>query len=286
MSKTRAWCFTINNYTEADLYAVQTCECAYICYEPEVGEQGTPHIQGYVYFTNPRTMKGVERVLGGRASLRIAKGTAAQNRTYCSKDGKLSERGEMPEQGKRTDIDDMKELIQNGEPLDKVIWSCTSYQSAKFAMTLAANMKPPKRDGIVVRWYWGPAGTGKTRAAEEEAGDDAFKPVSIKWWDGYRGEKKVIIDDFRICQHGYSDIFALLLKILDRYSLRVEVKGGTLPLAATEFWITSCREPDFYVPAGEDKKQIIRRINVLKHFSGTEVAGVIVDPATPEGDRA
>lgn len=46
---------------------------------------------------------------------------------------------------------------------------------------------------------WGETGLGKTRNAIERLGgnlnDIYFKDSSNKWWSGYKGEKKVLIDE-------------------------------------------------------------------------------------------
>lgn len=46
--------------------------------------------------------------------------------------------------------------------------------------------------------FVGPTGTGKSRRAWAEAGMDAYiKNPNTKWWDGYKGQDHVIIDEFR-----------------------------------------------------------------------------------------
>lgn len=65
-----------------------------------------------------------------------------------------------------------------------------------------------------------------------------IKNPRTKWWDGYQGEANVIIDEFR----GSIDV-SYLLRWLDRYPCSVEKKGGSLPLRATNFWITSNLDP-------------------------------------------
>ena len=102
----RAFCFTINNWTEDDISFLDELSCRYLCYGKEVGESGTPHLQGYVYFDNRRSVKGIVKVLRGHVE--VAKGNAEQNAAYCSKDGDFFERGDRPCQGKRTDIDAVK----------------------------------------------------------------------------------------------------------------------------------------------------------------------------------
>ncbi|KAF0989939.1 hypothetical protein HZS_4358 [Henneguya salminicola] len=60
------------------------------------------------------------------------------------------------------------------------------------------------------------------------------KLTTIKWWDGYRGQKNVIIDDL------HDHIPATYLKRwFDLYPSLFEVKGCTGPVEFTKIVITS-----------------------------------------------
>jgi len=60
-----------------------------------------------------------------------------------------------------------------------------------------------------------------------------IKPQS-KWWDGYKGQKTVILDDLD------SDCLAHYLKIWgDKWSATGEYKGGTVALNYERFIVTS-----------------------------------------------
>lgn len=112
--------------------------------------------------------------------------------------------------------------------------------------------------------YWGGTGTGKSRRAWSEAGVDAYcKDPRTKFWCGYEGDQNVVIDEFR----GGIDV-SHLLRWLDRYPVRVEVKGGSRPLKATKFWITSNISPDEWYPEldQETKDALRRRLKVI-HFN-------------------
>lgn len=111
--------------------------------------------------------------------------------------------------------------------------------------------------------YYGATGTGKSRKAHEEAGVGAYvKDPRSKFWCGYRGESHVIIDEFR----GGIDV-SHMLRWLDRYPVRVEIKGSSVPLKADKIWITSNLHPDDWWPdLDEETKRAIRRRVQITHF--------------------
>nr|WPR18742.1 MAG: replication polyprotein [Chemarfal virus 96] len=95
LTRSRGWCLTVNNYTEEewyDLKLVGTQQTQKFCLGKETGAQGTPHIQGYLYFANARTFEQV-KLMCGRAHWEKAKGNPSQNRDYCSKEGDYVEGG-------------------------------------------------------------------------------------------------------------------------------------------------------------------------------------------------
>lgn len=114
-----------------------------------------------------------------------------------------------------------------------------------------------------VKVYWGRTGAGKSRRAWEEATFDAYpKDPRSKFWDGYRGQERVVIDEFR----GGIDI-SHMLRWLDRYPVVVEVKGSSVVLKATSIWITSNIHPNDWYPTldQETKNALLRRLQIT-HF--------------------
>lgn len=108
---------------------------------------------------------------------------------------------------------------------------------------------------------WGPTGVGKSKYAWEQAGQDAYpKDPRTKFWCGYRGEEYVVIDEFR----GGIDI-SHLLRWLDRYPVRVEIKGASVPLCARVFYITSNIVPSSWYPDcdGATCDALERRLNII-----------------------
>jgi len=111
--------------------------------------------------------------------------------------------------------------------------------------------------------FWGATGTGKSRRAWAEAGLQAYpKDPRSKFWDGYRGQESVIIDEFR----GGIDI-SHLLRWLDRYPVIVEIKGSSTTLAAKTIWITSNKDPrEWYPDLDEETKQALLRRMTIVYF--------------------
>lgn len=86
--QSQRFCFTINNYSDSEIQLCRTAVnnwCSYICFGLEVGESGTPHIQGYLELPTKKRASTVNRLLGNRAHLEIAKGSLEENQKYTSK---------------------------------------------------------------------------------------------------------------------------------------------------------------------------------------------------------
>jgi len=110
--------------------------------------------------------------------------------------------------------------------------------------------------------FWGTTGTGKSRRAWDEAGMESYcKDPRTKFWCGYSSEKHVVIDEFR----GGIDI-SHLLRWLDRYPVRVEIKGSSRPLCATTIWITSNLDPRCWYPDVDEEtlNALLRRLTITR----------------------
>ena len=95
MSYAKRWCYTINNYT--DEYPLDDI-CDYHVYGREIGESGTPHLQGFIIFTQRKRLTQLHRLLPG-GHYEVTKGSNLQAADYCKKGGDFVEIGEMPIDG-------------------------------------------------------------------------------------------------------------------------------------------------------------------------------------------
>lgn len=127
-----------------------------------------------------------------------------------------------------TPIDQLvEEGTVNPHTMRNIIWAQQWWKLHKEAKD-AENVR-----GI---WLYGPSGCGKSTAAREygKLHGGFFLKDQNKWWDGYDGEKVVILDDLdtgALCHH---------LKIwADKFAFKGEVKGATIWCDYDKFIVTS-----------------------------------------------
>lgn len=81
------WCFTLNNYTveEENYLRDEGANVEYLIFGKEIGDNGTPHLQGYVVFINRKRMTAVKKWLK-RAHWEIKRGSPLEASNYCRKE--------------------------------------------------------------------------------------------------------------------------------------------------------------------------------------------------------
>lgn len=241
MSRSRGWCLTLNNYSEDEYLSLLSSVCSYVILGRERGQEGTPHIQGYMYFATLKSLAQV-RLLSDRAHWEIAKGTPDENYVYCSKQHAFEERGSIPISS--------KEKGKRGGDKSKAIWAenWALAKSGDFEKLNPAQIRtweyiyakysaaPSDRSELTNIWIHGPSGCGKSRFVRENYPSFYSKPMS-KWWDGYSNEDVVVLDDFAP-EHG--KFLGYFLKIwADHYVFNAEVKGGMLRIRPKIVIVTS-----------------------------------------------
>jgi len=197
-----------------------------------------------------------------RAHLESAKGTPLQASQYCKKDGDFIEIGELPVQGKRSDIDTVRDLVKDGKGMREIVDVATSYQSIKCA-EVVLKYKEKKRDfKPEIFWIWGKSGTGKTRWAYDHYDfEDIHKqPASEpKWFEAYDAHPVVILDEVD-CNVSYP----LLKELTDRYPMKVHNKGGMRSFLARTIVITSLSHPSIlFYDYPENGYEMLRRIDKI-----------------------
>lgn len=252
------WCFTVNNPTQP--YPILNDTIKYLVYQLERGEQGTPHLQGYLQTYSRTSRRKLLNFLPQGTHLEPRRGTHQQAKEYCTKtESRVSgpwEYGiETTKRGQRTDLEQIKLSIQEGADETSIAeeyftqW-CTHHKAFKRYRTLLQ----PKRSTETNLWiFTGNTGTGKSQAAHNIDNNAYWKPEG-KWWDFYNNERTVILDDFS------GDIsYEYLLRLTDRYPLYVEHKGGFSQFTSTTIIITSNTTYTEWYP-NRNYTPLIRRI--------------------------
>jgi hypothetical protein len=272
----RHFVFTWNNYGADCKEKLIDLRPKYFCYQREIGERGTKHLQGVICFENARAFTAVARSIRGW-HIEVMRGTLDQAIAYSTKEetrdpnfGEPETFGTRPRNvgrsGGRSDIDAVAQSIAEGGTVDEIS-SAFGGEFIKYhrGIERLIGLRFPSRDfKTEIRWYFGATGTGKTRAACDEAVNPYWKNPAHRWWDGYEGQQDVIIDDIR-CDFAK---FSEWLRLFDRYPVQVEVKGGTRNFISKRIFITAPVRPEemWQSRTAEDLNQLMRRIEVIKHF--------------------
>lgn len=277
MARPRSVCFTLNNPSENEILRLQEnvrTNSKYCIFQPEQGANGTRHLQGYISNDKPTTFRKWKEIIGTRAHIEAARGTAEENKAYCTKEdtraGEPWEHGSVPSPGRRSDLDGIIAAARDVSlPMADVLEANPeAYMRYYKGLQSIRSISFGRRDfKTVIFWYWGPTGTGKSRRAHEEAPDAYWKQGGTKWWCGYDGHADVIIDDYRrdLCS------FNELLRLFDRYPLQVETKGGNISFIAKRIFVTTPKLPHQTWEGRTDEEidQLIRRIENVIEFNSS-----------------
>jgi len=265
------WCFTINNYTDNDINLLKEIDCKYIICGAEIcPTTGTPHIQGYVNFPTDKSMKQLSKMIP-RGRLEKCIGNAQHNITYCSKENNiLYTKGKAPAQGKRKDLEEVKDDIMEGrvrsddiainQPMVYHQYGRTILKIEDIAMR--RKFRTEMTEGI---WIYGPKGVGKSHEAFKD-----FNPATHYLWnydkgwqDGYCQQDTVIINEFR-GQIPYSE----LLELIDKWPKTVSRRNREpMPFTSKKVIITSALPPcEVYHNLNEKDslEQLYDRIQVIE----------------------
>lgn len=277
MSRSLYWCFTINNYNEEEVQTLQALgdaaqDISYLVFGREVGANGTRHLQGYVEFPRRLRIAQVKRLIGERAHLETRRGNSNQAADYCKKDGEFTEYGQLSvsRQGARVDLEELHESLRQKRTLAEIsddhfgqfLRYERSIRSYRFIHSVARDPDIPP--AVVV--YWGRTGTGKTRSVWLNASspDDVWVYPGKGWFDGFDGQPIALFDDFR----GSSMELHLLLQVLDRYPLKVRIKGSHVNWNPAEIYLTSNISPDEWYPHVDQASRdaLLRRFTNVVEF--------------------
>ena len=228
----------------------------YLCYGSEICPKSKKHhFQSYIYFNNGKTFKQMKtflfKWLGENPHFEICFSSDDNNIEYCKKDGKFSEFGKKPEQGKRNDLMELKDLIIEGKKSvdDITIDNPEAYHQYGRTLNRIEDIylrSKYRTEATKGKWYFGSSGSGKSQRAFKDFDPKTHYVLNSSdnnYWEGYNGQDTVIIDGFT------GEIpLSMILKLLDKYPMTVKRRGrDPVPFLSKNIIITSNLEPrDIY----------------------------------------
>ncbi len=271
---------------------VNTDGIQYLVVQLEKGkEKEREHLQGFVQFNKVVRPTLLRRLFNVQATcFDRANGNAAQNQKYCTKESDRVEGTSPVEigtppggQGTRSDLKRMAEKIEQdglGPAIDE--FPHTFVQYSKGCKELSLHYKRKKTAAsrsMYVTAIHGTPGSGKSHFAQRfDEGNSWTLPVQTKnspvWFDGYQGERTLVIEDFDADTIPYRT----LLRLLDEGPLQVKISGSYVPAEWNHVVITANDPPQDWYKAGRGdywkigefgtEGPLQRRVHTTIHFEG------------------
>lgn len=181
------------------------------------GNTAGHHLQFYVEFKKKVKLSTLKNVFSKRIHWEIRKGTSEQADDYCGKDdtrvvgGITWQKGERSKvtKGSRTDLDSVREMVLSGSKRKAIamehMGTFVRYHRGidAWANAIGISLDEPQK-----KWsertchiFYGPSGTGKSLAAEQQIGDDTVyfpeqNAQGMLSFENYCGQQWILLDDF------------------------------------------------------------------------------------------
>ncbi len=258
--QSKHWIFVINNprrpfqnppidfesWRRSPLFAI---------YQLEIGENGTPHFQGYVSFKIKIRGDTLSNYFGCKPNLRVRNGKHSEAKAYSEKEDTRQEGPwiygddtDIPEgAGARTDVLRVKRKIDEGATIKEIatddelhgVWIRHHRAIAVYKRLKSVKRRWPMEIITLI----GETGTGKSRWANDTFPDIyavATPKGSGTYFDDYDDHKQVLFEEMDGSYFSYKG----LLKFTDRYPISVPVHHGCVNLNADTIVFTSNDHPD------------------------------------------
>lgn len=274
-SRMRNFMFTLNNPTDAEKLfynrlainedSRNQVNVRYVIFQEEIAPNtGTHHLQGYIELTRQLSLRQIRTTFGERGHYEVRRGSQAQAQDYCRKndtrdpDG-VANHGGIPARSRvsgslvesiaakatRSEIMTAypEEYLKYGTNIDKMINSNVDKRTWEMHTDI----------------FFGETGAGKSMTAQHQAPEayNGMWPCGGRWWwPDYEGEETVILDEFR-----HQIKMDKMLKLLDRYPMKIEYKNGNTEFRSKNIIITTNISPMEWYPNVSDRTMLRRRIN-------------------------
>lgn len=236
----------------------QTNGVKFCAYQHEICPRtNREHIQAVLWFSNAIGRRALMRRIGACYAAPVFSLDAAER--YCTKEetrkpGTVATVwGEKPSQGKRSDLDACKSLLDATGSMaalyeEHFATAVRYHHGFRDYLLTQRNRQREESSPTKVLAIWGPPGSGKSSLARflGHSGNSYWLPhpnCGTVWWDGYDGQPVVVIDDF----NGFVPR-QFMLTLIDRYPLSVRVHGGRVEFNSLLVILTSNKPPAEWWP--------------------------------------
>jgi hypothetical protein len=254
------------------------------------------HHQAWCYSKEKRTWKSVAKMLDN-AHTEVMREDMAYNDEYCLKilrhldkntnpdkaPNPKSEYGKRPD-GKRLDLTEAYAAVQAGASTADVVEASPALSMFRRQLEYIEDIKMDdnKRNSKTeCEWIWGPTGVGKSQYVHDiTQGKTVYThPVEDKWWDAYKQQEIIWIDDFS----GEIPI-KQMLRLTDKYEMKLPRRNREpVQMASKMIYITSVKPPE-HIYTSDQISQLRRRIKVIHMdvFAGPSLPPQVGAPLLPQ----
>lgn len=215
--------------------------CEYLIFQKEkCPTSGKEHLQGYFVLHNRKRVPTVKKLIGNDSiHLERRKGTHSDAVRYCSKSETQIEPPTImgTHEEPACKWDEIHTLLKSGDiaTVKDKYFSLYSRYKRSWGEIMCESFLPFTSPRIKGVWLTGPKGCGKTRLFMERR--DVYLKGFNKWWDGYMGERIILIDD--VSTTTWTFLLDYIKRWADHYPCRGETKGSHVYLQHEYLCITS-----------------------------------------------
>lgn len=203
-------------------FSVPENEVRYAVWQREVcPTTGRSHWQFYCQFKTRKRLGAVKGLLG-ECHAEVCK-APEKAKAYCKKAETRAPGAEPIEIGKAGPETPIPMKVQKRGYKAVIDENPQLWRSMRALQALDTVMTSPRSQMTLGIWLSGDSGKGKSKIAQLISGflgEAAWIAPDLKWFDGYSRQALVVVDELREAP------VSLMLRLVDRYPLKVPVKGG------------------------------------------------------------
>jgi hypothetical protein len=276
--QSRKWFFTCNNPTDEDINNFKDARLdgtlSWLCVYKEIGEQGTPHLQGGLKLqNNSYNISWMNNHINNRTHWMIMKGSPEQVRNYCTKDYKQGKNTsefiyddgckENSKEIARKYCKDLQSGIKSLADISKEdpYFYQNHFKGLEALNTITRDEKQRKKPEVI--WLYGEPGSGKTTWAINYLQNE-YDNVKLtnNFFSGIRNSPNCIYDEIKPEKQDYEE----LLEMLGEYKCDINIKGGHANWIYEKICVCGLKDPRQYTRTFcNNERALFRRLNRIIH---------------------